>query len=390
MNETTDDIVLVDRPDALEALCERLRGCPWLALDTEFHRETTYRPQLCLVQVATPELTACIDPLALESLDPLLDLLYDRNVLKVLHAPRQDLEIFHYLRGAPFAPVFDTQLAAPLLGHPDQAGFANLVGAILGVRLAKAHTRADWRRRPLPEAQLRYAGDDVRYLAPLYQRLRAGLEEHGRLDWLDAEFAALSDPVRYENPPEQAWRRLRGADRLRGPSLAVLQGLAAWRERTASAEDRPRGWLVKDDTLFDLARMMPASDQDLRHVRGLSEGVVRRHGVAVLESIRTARERAPEPVPAHRAGRRLAPEEDALVDLLMAVVRVRALEHRLSPAVLAPRPQIERLVAGDSDSVLHAGWRRGLIGEELSRVLRGEQALRVAEGALRVEPVVAH
>lgn len=383
------DTLFVDSPEALQDLCGRLRGHDWLALDTEFHREDTYRPRLCLVQVATPGLTACIDPLALDDLDPLLDMLYDPCVLKVLHAARQDLEIFHYLRGTPFTPVFDTQMAAPLLGYPDQAGFGNLVAAVLGVRLAKAHARADWRRRPLPSAQLRYAADDVRYLAPLYERLRAGLDEHGRLGWLEADFAALSDPQRYEMQPEQAWRRLRGAERLRGSSLSVLQRLAAWREQAASAEDRPRGWLLKDEVLFDLARMMPDAEQELRHVRGLGDAVIRRHGPAILATIRAARDRPPEPVPARRAGRRLSAEEDALVDLLSAVVRLRATEQHLSAAVLAPRAEVERLVAGDPGTLLLTGWRRGLIGEELGRVLRGEHALRVDGGALRVEPATA-
>ncbi|HQU14604.1 MAG: ribonuclease D [Chromatiales bacterium 21-64-14] len=385
--DATADTLYVDTPAALERLCVQIDGQPWLALDTEFLREKTYFPQLCLVQIATPQLTACVDPLALADLGPLLDVLYRPTILKVLHASRQDLEIFHHLRGAPFAPVFDTQLAAPLLGHPDQVGYAALVAAVLGVNLSKSHTRADWRRRPLPPEQLRYAADDVRYLAPLYQRLNTDLAGRGRLDWLADEFTALSDPGQYENPPEQAWHRVRGADRLRGPRLAVLQDLAAWRESTARAEDQPRAWLLRDETLLDLARMMPQTEQDLRHLRGLNERVAQRHGADLVMRIRAAAQQVPRPAETARPHPpRLEPSAEALADLLMAVVRARAQQHQLSPATLAPRKEVERLVAGEDHSVLLKGWRERMIGEELRSVLRGERHVSVVDGELLVSP----
>ena len=201
MNPTTP-ILYVDSPAALGDLCNRLAGAEWIAVDTEFLREKTYYPQLCLLQVGTPAVTACVDPLALTDLGPLLDLLYDPAIAKVFHACHQDLEIFYNLRGSVPGPVFDTQIAAPLLGHPEQMGYAGLVEALLGVTLEKAHARADWTRRPLPESQLRYAADDVIYLAQLYPVLRAELAKHGRLQWLADDFAALGDPERYASHPD--------------------------------------------------------------------------------------------------------------------------------------------------------------------------------------------
>ncbi|HKJ09429.1 MAG TPA: ribonuclease D, partial [Gammaproteobacteria bacterium] len=209
----------VDTPEALAELCRRLDGCDWLALDTEFHREKTYYPQFCLLQLATPELVAWVDPLTVPDLGPLLELLNGEQIVKVFHAARQDLEIFYHLTGRVPAPVFDTQVAAPLLGHPDQAGYGALVSAVLGVNLSKGHARADWTRRPLPAKQLEYALDDVRYLARLYPQLRDELQQRGRLQWLAEDFAALVDPAQYENPPASAWRRIRGTDRLRAAQL---------------------------------------------------------------------------------------------------------------------------------------------------------------------------
>lgn len=382
-----DSILFIDTPEALERFCARIADADWLALDTEFLREKTYYPRLCLLQAATPELTACIDPLALEHLDPLLERLYDPAVTKVMHACHQDLEILFQLRGSVPAPIFDTQLAAPLLGHAEQIGYGNLVEAVLGVKLEKGHARADWTRRPLPEAQLRYAADDVIYLARLYPILREALAERGRLAWLDEDFAGLSDPERYIVHPEQAWQRIRSAERMRGPRLAVLQALAAWREETARREDRPRGWLMRDEVLEDIARQLPAGMDDLARVRGLHEQTLRRNGEALLAVVREARDRTPAERPAHRRSERCTPGQEALVELLEAVVHRVGLEESLNPAVLAPRKALERLVRGEPTPELARGWRRALVGDDLHAVLRGERAVTVEDGHLRLIPV---
>ncbi len=378
------DYLYIDTPDALRDFCQQLDGLDWLALDTEFLREKTYYPILCLIQVGTPDLLACIDPLALDDLSPLLDRLYDPTLTVVMHAGSQDLEILHHLRGEPPGPIFDTQLAAPLLGLGEQMGYAKLIEEILGVHLSKSHSRADWTRRPLPEAQLNYAVDDVRYLVQAYPRMRAQIEKLGRLHWLDSDFEKLTDPQRYRNPPELAWRRICAASRLRGSPLSVLQALAAWRETTAQQEDKPRNWLLKDDDMISIARMMPENQTDLMHVRGPQERMLQKHGAALLAIIKDAREKAPEALLDRDAPLRLDAGQEAMVDALMALLRLRCAEQSLNPAALATRKSLEKLASGDENSSLLSGWRYRLVGAEMQELMQGRLMLRAEQGRLTV------
>ncbi|HEY5790812.1 MAG TPA: ribonuclease D [Gammaproteobacteria bacterium] len=376
----------IDTPAALQRLCAQLRGSPWLALDTEFLRERTYRAQLCLVQVAAPgDVLALVDTLALESLEPLFERLFDPATVKVLHAARQDLEIFHDLTGRVPEPLFDTQLAATLAGCGDQVGYADLVQRLLGVTLDKSQSRTDWTARPLSPEQLDYAADDVRHLGPLYAQLGERLQRAGRLEWLDQDFTALADPAQYRNDPEQAWQRLRGAGQLRGGQLNALRALAAWREREAQAADKPRRWIVDDAALLALARARPARREQLGRIRGLSEGLVRRHGADLLELIHASRQAAPDTPPPSRPAP-LAAAEEALVDALMALLRLLAERHEVSVATLATRRDLEALVRGARDVPLLHGWRHGLAGGEVERFLGGATRLRSADGRLRLEP----
>lgn len=383
------DLTYIDNDAALRQLCARLADAPWLALDTEFLREKTYQPQLCLLQIAANDVIACVDPLALTNLDPLLDVIYDPQRMKVLHAARQDLEIFHQLRGTLPAPVFDTQLAATLLGHGDQIGYAGLVQRVLGVQLDKSHARTDWSRRPLDAEQLRYAADDVRYLAQIYPRIEADLATQGRLDWLREDFAALSDPAAYANPPQDAWLRVSGVQKLHGQQLAVLQRLAAWREQRAQALNRPRRWVLKDDVLTDLARHMPTDLKHLERLRSLEGGTVQRLGRELLAIVREARELPKSDWPALERHVRLTGAQDAIVDALQAVLRTCAERHQVSMASLGTRRDLERLVVGEADVTLLHGWRGALAGTELQSVLRGDRVLRVVAGQLEITPAAA-
>jgi ribonuclease D len=375
----------IDSTPRLRQFCEHLRGAHWVALDTEFLRERTYFPKFCLLQIASGAHAACIDPLALDSLEPLERILFDPAITKVLHSGRQDLEIFHHLWGRLPQPIFDTQLAAPLIGLAEQISYAGLVSELLGVSLGKGQTRTDWSLRPLSEAQIRYAADDVIYLAAAYQSLLGRLEALDRLDWLQDDFAALLNPDLYRNSPELAWQRVGGSHQLRGKALATLQGLAAWREVTARELDIPRGWVVKDEALIDLARLQPVQPDELKRIRGIEERSLKRHGEALCRVIAEARQRTPQMPEAVARAPRKTPDQEALIDLLSAVVRLRAAQHSLNPAVLASRKDLEQLLDQPEQSKLLKGWRKTMAGEELAAILQGECHLVVTDGRLHVK-----
>ena len=374
----------IDSGEALHQLCGDLAPAGHLALDTEFLREKTYYPKLCLVQVATPDTVACIDPLVLDDMTPLLDVIFDSRITKVMHAARQDMEILYHLRGAVPAPVFDTQIAALLLGLPDQVGYGNLVQELLGVRLHKLHSRTDWSQRPLDEAQLHYAADDVIYLAQAYQLMQEKLQESGRLDWLADDLQSLSDPALYAAHPENAWLRVKGANKLSGAALSTLQALAGWREEKAQTLDRPRGWLLRDDVLLDIARHRPGTPAALGKIRGLHENTVRKHGDELLALVEQAAGNKPVPFPARKLRQRLTPAQDAAVDVMQAVVRLVGEENGINPAVLANRNQLEQLLLGNRDVPILQGWRRQLAGERLQGFLDGNLNIRMSNGALQI------
>jgi ribonuclease D len=301
-----------------------------------------------------------------------------------MHAARQDMEIFYHLRGTVPAPVFDTQIAALLLGLPDQVGYAGLVQELLGVKLHKLHSRTDWSQRPLDAEQLHYAADDVIYLAQAYQLIQDRLRETGRLDWLADDFRALSDPAVYAAHPENAWLRVKGANRLSGAALSTLQALAAWREEKAQAMDRPRGWLLRDDVLVDIARHRPENPARLGKIRGLHENTVRKHGDDLLALVAGAKDVAPAPLPRRKLRQRLTPAQDAAVDVLQAVIRLVAEENGINPSVLANRNQLEQLLLGENDVPVLQGWRRQLAGERLQGFLDGNLNIRMSNGALQI------
>jgi ribonuclease D len=381
-----DPYLFVERDDQLNDLCARLARAEWLTVDTEFLREKTYYPQLCLIQVASPTEVACIDPQKVKSLDPLVALFADPDILKIFHAARQDLELFWHSHRMLPAPVFDTQVAAPLLGYPEQMGYAALVKERLGADIDKSETRTDWSRRPLTQSQLDYAAADVRHLAELFPPLREELRARGRLDWLAEDFAALSDPANYENHPEQAWRRLRGLHKFRGPALSCAQALAAWREQRAQQENRPRKWVLDDDALLTLARIKADSLDDLRRVRGLPPPVVERYGEQLLKLLEDARRRAPVPVPEFERPETLSEDQEAAVDVLTGVLRQLAANQALNPASIASRKDLQNLVRGErAESPLLHGWRRGIAGDKLVDVLEGRCRLQLTPGGLQVE-----
>lgn len=353
---------LIQDAAALHALAARVRGAPWIALDTEFMRVRTYFARLCLLQLATPDTVACVDPLAV-AIEPLLDVLYDPGVLKVLHAARQDLEVLFDIRGAVPGPVFDTQIAAALCGHDDQTGYGALVEAVTGHKLPKFNQRADWAARPLSAEQLRYAEDDVRYLRDVYAHFERRLGALGRRAWHEEECAALTDPALYRNDPEQAWRRLAQGRALAPAQQAVLQALAAWRERVARKKNLPRGWVVPDGALVEIARRQPHSAAELAAVANLGPAPARRWGDEILATLRQAQSAGAERL--WREAPRLSPVQQGLMERLVQRVKACATEQDVAATLLAPRREILKLALNEPDSLLARGWRRRLLGEEL-------------------------
>ena len=353
---------LIQDDAALRALCARLAGAEWIALDTEFMRVKTYRARLCLLQVATPEVVTCVDPLAV-SIEPLLDVLYDARALKVLHAARQDLEVFFDIRQTVPTPVFDTQIAAALTGYDDQIGYGALVEKITGHKLPKTNQRADWAARPLSPELLAYAADDVRYLRDVYLKLDSELATRSRRAWLDEECVALTEPALYRNDPEQAWQRLKQGKTLNPAQQTVLAQLAAWRERVAQQKDLPRGWIVPDPVLAEIARVQPETPEQLATVSGLEPALARRFGEEVLETLRTGRKLPP--LRRWQETTRPEPEQQRLIESVGARIQACAREHGVSATLLAPRREMVKFVLNEPDCALLRGWRHQLIGAEL-------------------------
>ncbi len=378
-------IQYIDTPGQLATLCEQIKKEPWLALDTEFLREKTYYPKFCLLQIATPEWVACIDPIALPQLESLFDAIYNPAIVKVFHSCRQDLEIFFQWTGKLPSPIFDTQVAAPLLGFQDNPGYAMLVSSLLSVNLNKAHTRADWSKRPLTEAELEYAADDVIYLCQIYQIMVQKLTALGRIDWLKNDFAELTNPALYKVDPETAWFKIKGKNKLTGKQLSIIQTLAQWREKIAQAEDRPKSWLLRDELLFDLAKLQPETVQELANVRGINERSVNRYGKELCQLITAAKNRPPIPLHEKDRSAKKTQQEEAILDILTALVRVRAEENALNPTILASRKDLEELLSnGDDECPLLHGWRYTMAGKELVGLLKGQLLLGIDSDKLAI------
>lgn len=349
-------------PDAIATLAARLEAAPWIALDTEFLRERTYRPQLCLLQFAIPGEAQCVDPLAQAPLALLQPALTGGRAPKVLHAARQDLEVLWPEFGA-VTPLFDTQIAAALTGMPAQVGYSELVRRVLGVELAKAETRTDWSKRPLSAAQLRYAIDDVAHLGALRDALGERLEQLGRMPWLEEEMQSLGRPETLFVDPDLAHERLRWSGELDPDRLRLLQRLAAWRERRAADKNRPRSWILDDAGLRAMVQRPPRSAQELAAIPDLAPGFVERSGPAILAEIDAAGLPAQLPPPASRP--RPDPELQARVKRLGTIVQRRATELGVASEILATRRELESIARGGQDADVLRGWRREVVGLEL-------------------------
>lgn len=361
----------------LAAFCASLATVDYVTVDTEFMRETTYWPKVCLIQLAGPDEARVIDPLAEGlSLDPLLDLLRNKAVLKVFHAARQDLEIFTKLMGEVPAPLFDSQVAAMVCGFGDQVSYEQLVAKLAGAQVDKSSRFTDWARRPLTEKQVIYALGDVTHLRKIYEKLNAKLVKTGRAEWLSEEMALLADPATYEVAPENAWKRLRPRT-TKGEYLAVLQAAAAWREIEARNRDIPRQRIIRDETLMEIAAHPPKSADDLERMRGLSKGFAEgKMGQGLLAAI-TAKLAAPRDTwPVLEREPELPRGIGPLVELLKVLLKLKCDDHDVAQKLLANTSDLDKIAADDNADVpaMH-GWRRELFGNDALRLKRGELAL---------------
>lgn len=355
----------VDDAAGLRTALTCLGDPPWLGIDTEFMRERTYFPQLCLVQLAAPAGSVLIDPLAVTDLSDLARFLAAVTAEKVLHAARQDLEVLQCAGISLGGYLFDTQIAAALLGHPDQVSYAWLVEQYCGVALDKSQTRTDWARRPLSDAQLRYAAADVTHLGVLHARLRAALEEAGKLDWLWEETAPVALPA--EEAPADPSRRMRGLAALAPLAAARGRALADWRESAARKADVPRGWVLKDEVLLAIARQAPTTAAALSRIPGLPPATMRRHGAELLAlgAATVAATDWPSPPPRlSKAGTRVLGE-------LQEQVRMVAQAREVSATLLATRRDLEQCLLGATPARLQTGWRAAVLGPTLTRFLAG-------------------
>jgi ribonuclease D len=377
---------VVTSTENLAELCRQIASRPFVAVDTEFMRETTFWPKLCLIQLASPGLEAIVDPQADHiDLAPFFELMANPGVVKVFHAARQDIEIINFKAGLVPTPVFDTQVAAMVCGFGDSISYVNLVKRIANRDLDKSSRFTDWSRRPLSERQLAYALGDVTHLRDVYLHLAAELERSGRTHWLAEEMATLTDPATYELSPDGAWRRLKLKVRNR-KALGVLVELAAWRERVAQTQDVPRARVLRDDALYDIANQQPTETAKLSELRTLSDGFARSaRAREIVEAVKRGLARDPRSLPALEQGHSLPAEAGAMVDLLRVLLKAAAGRHGVAPRLIADTDDLERIaIDKEADVGALKGWRRELFGNDALRLKRGELALGMRRGEVVV------
>lgn len=370
---------LITTTDELAAFCKPLADTEFITVDTEFMRERTYWPKLCLAQVAGPEDAAAIDALA-EGIDlaPLDELMANPKVLKVFHAARQDIEIFHLRLSKVPSPLFDTQVAAMVCGHGEAASYESLATKLAKAKIDKSSRFTDWSRRPLSERQITYALSDVTHLRVVYEKLKRQLDKTGRFSWIAEEMAVLNDPATYRADPEQAWRRLKP----RGSSprmLATLKEVAAWRERTAQRIDIPRQRLLRDEQVLEIASHAPKSVEELAMTRGLGRGFAEGwQGRELIEAIARARALPDSELPARDKPIEQLRAPGAVVDLLRTLLRLKAEQAGVAGRLVANAEELDRIAAGKRDVPALKGWRREVFGAEAIDLIEGRLALALA------------
>lgn len=384
---TDNTLIPITEQSALQDLCDRLAEAEFICIDTEFHRETTYWPELCLIQAAAPGVEGLIDPRA-EDLDigPFLEVIASDRQLKVFHAARQDIEIFNRLIGHPPGPVFDTQIAAMALGYGDSISYDNLIQRVLRRQIDKSSQFTDWMRRPLSQKQLVYALGDVTHLRDAFLRMRADLEKAGRMEWVREEMAELEDPRTYDTDPGNAWQRLK----LRMPRkdyAAIVVAVAAWRERMAQELDRPRRRILKDDAIQEIASQKPKTEEDFNQLRAVPNGFIRsRHAQGLMECVQDALARPGDFAPELERPAQNAQIPAGAPELLKVLLKHVSDENDVVPRLIANAADIDRIARGETGEDIPAmtGWRFEMFGRKAQALLSGRLAVSFEAGQVRL------
>ena len=358
-------ITTIQTAEQLAKLVDTATAGGFVAIDTEFLRERTYSPILCLIQIQGDGFAACIDPLAIDDLSPLGELLANDAVVKIFHSCRQDLEAFDTRTETRAANLYDTQLAAAFCGYGGQASYAALVETMCAVHLPKSHTRTDWSRRPLSAAQLQYAMDDVKYLPDLREKLDARLCELGRVEWHREECEAAIDPRHYQFNPDDAWQKLKGADGMNARMRAAAKGLAAWREKKARHSNRPRTWILSNQALLQICRDRPKTAAQLADIDNITPGIVRHSGRQILAAIAAANAFYDTRTDDTARPKNLTPAQRKRVGEIMQWLDQRATDAGINRALITNRREVVNFVRGDKDLPLFNGWRGEVAGKDI-------------------------
>jgi ribonuclease D len=385
-------IPIISTTDDLARICRQLSKSEFVAVDTEFMRQSTYWPNLCLIQIASPDTEAVIDPMS-DGLDlaPFFALMANPDVIKVFHAARQDVEIIHNLAGIIPLPIFDTQIAAMVCGFGEAASYGALVKRLMRKNLDKSSRFTDWARRPLTDKQLHYALGDVTHLRGIYLKLKNRLETTGRASWLDEEMADLVDPDNYKTEPEDAWRRLKMRARS-AQELAIMIEVAAWRERAAQSQNVPRSRVIKDDTIYDVLTQAPKTVEELAKLRTIHDGFARSaRARELVEAVNKALARTPEELPPLEIAEPLPPSAIAVADLFRVLLKAVAARHDVAAKLIATTDELDKIALDDEANVTALqGWRRELFGEDALAIKAGRLAIAVEHGKIVTLPLPGH
>ncbi len=377
--------MLIDTDDELAAFAKRCQASSYMAIDTEFLREKTYFARLCLLQIAIEGEIAIIDPFPIKNLKVLVEPLVNPDIVKIFHACSQDMEILHHDLGIVPSPVFDTQVAASIQGKFQQASYASLVSSYCSVTLQKKDSFTDWSRRPLRPSQVDYAADDVRYLPKIWRKMTADLKKENRLNWLDAAFSEITDPAKYEIDPRERFRKLRRVNQLSPRQMAAAREFAAWREERAMKRDIPRKWICSDEQIVEACRREARSIDELYMVRGLRDSLRNDDARKVVAAIKRGLECPEEDLPSFGNRNRNEANVDVVVDLMGAIVHLRAKENHIAVQTLAPHTELVKLARGQrKDCTLLKGWRKKVVGDELVALTEGKYLLGLDGGSLKI------